>query len=242
MTVVLKLGGSVITDKSTPETLDETALTQAAEAVATHDQLVLVHGGGSFGHYHASEHEITSREGSHDAADVLAVHNAMGRLNDAVLAALHDRGLPALPVDPLAAAARDRDGTLSLMTTQVKTMFEEGFIPVLHGDIVAHAGRGVTVVSGDEVVVALAAQLNANRVGLCSAVPGVLNAEGKVIERIESFDAVKNVLGDSDGTDVTGGMSAKVRVLLDLDAPAWVFGLDGLGEFIDGRSPGTKVG
>ena len=243
MTVVLKLGGSVITDKQRPETLDEEHLARAAEAVAGYDgQLILVHGGGSFGHHHASEHGISSEAGSHDAAGALAVHDAMRRLNDAVLAALHERDVPALPVHPLSAAARDADGDLSLSTTPVKTMLGEGFVPTVQADVIAHSGRGVTVVSGDELVVTLAEQVDAERVGLCAGVPGVFDEEGRIIDRIESFSAVREALGGSDATDVTGGMVAKVRALLDLDAPASVFGLDALEGFLDGESPGTRVG
>ena len=243
MTVVLKLGGSVITDKQRPETLDEEHLARAAEAVAGYDgKLVLVHGGGSFGHHHASEHGISSEAGSHDAAGALAVHDAMGRLNDAVLAALHERGVPALPVRPLSAAVRDADGELSLSTTPVKTMLAEEFIPTVQADVIAHAGAGVTVVSGDELVVALAEQVDAERVGLCAGVPGVFDSEGVVIDRIESFAPVREALGESDATDVTGGMAAKVRALLELDAPTSVFGLDALEGFLDGESPGTCVG
>ena len=243
MTVVLKLGGSVITDKQRPETLDEGNLARAAAAIADYDEgIVLVHGGGSFGHHHASEHGITSETGSHDVTGALAVHDAMGRLNDAVLAALHERDVPALPVQPLSAAARDGDGMLSLSTTQVKTMLAEGFVPTVQADVIAHTGAGVTVVSGDELVVELATQLHADRVGLCAGVPGVFDTEGTVIEHIESFAAVREALGGSDATDVTGGMSAKVRALLELDAPASVFGLDGLEDFLDGDSPGTRVG
>lgn len=242
MTVILKLGGSVITDKSRPETLDEANLARAVDAVATTDEpLILVHGGGSFGHHHASEQGISSETGSHDAGAALAVHDAMKRLNGTVIEALNERDVPALPVHPLSAAAREREG-LVLVTAQVKTMLTEGFVPVLHGDVVAHAGRGVTVVSGDELTVELAAQLDADRVGLCSAVSGVLDSEGRVIDRIESFEDVAAAVGESHTTDVTGGMSAKVRALLGLRAPAWVFGLDRLDGFLDGGSPGTRVG
>jgi isopentenyl phosphate kinase len=242
MTVVLKLGGSVLTDKQRPETLDGRNLARAAEAVAGYDEeIVLVHGGGSFGHHHASEHGITSETGSHDAAGALAVHDAMRRLNDAVLAALHKRDVPALPVHPLSAAARDGDGELSL-STPVETMLAEGFVPTVQADVIAHTGEGVTVVSGDELVVELATQLEADRVGLCAGVPGVFDSDGEVIERIESFAAVRDALGGSDATDVTGGMSAKVRALLELGAPASIFGLGGLEEFLAGESPGTRVG
>jgi isopentenyl phosphate kinase len=242
MTVILKLGGSVITDKQRPETLDEEKLARAAAAIAEYDEeLVLVHGGGSFGHHHASEHGISSEAGSHDVTGAFAVHDAMRRLNDAVLAALHERGVPALPVHPLSAAARDGDGELSL-STPVETMLSEGFVPTVQADVIAHTGAGVTVVSGDELVVALAEQLDAERVGLCAGVPGVFDEEGRVIDRIESFAAVQESLGGSDATDVTGGMAAKVRALLDMDASASVFGLDGLEGFLDGESPGTRVG
>jgi isopentenyl phosphate kinase len=242
VTLVLKLGGSVITDKQRPETLDEANLARAAAAVADCDEeLVLVHGGGSFGHHHASEHGIASETGSHDVTGALAVHDAMRRLNDAVLAALHDRDVPALPVHPLSAAARDGDGELSL-STPVETMLAEGFVPTVQADVIAHTGAGVTVVSGDELVVELATQLDADRVGLCAGVPGVFDSDSEVIERIESFAAVREALGESDATDVTGGMSAKVRALLELDAPASIFGLGGLDGFLDGDSPGTRVG
>lgn len=241
MTTILKLGGSVLTDKETPETLDETHLEHAADAIAGHDgQLALVHGGGSFGHHHASEHGLSTTAGRHNTEAALAVHDAMTRLNDAVLTALDERDVPALPVHPLSAASRDDTGQLSL-TTPVKTMLGEEFVPVVQADVIAHTGAGVTIVSGDELVVALAAQLDADRVGLCSSVPGVLDTEGEIIDRIESFEKVADALGGSDATDVTGGMSAKVSALLDLDTSAQVFGLDGLDEFLDGGSPGTRV-
>ena len=72
MTTILKLGGSVITDKDRREALDGPALDRAADAVADAltgnlSDLVIVHGGGSFGHHHASEHGVSKTDGSGDA-------------------------------------------------------------------------------------------------------------------------------------------------------------------------------
>jgi isopentenyl phosphate kinase len=78
-------------------------------------------------------------------------------------------------------------------------------------------------------------------VGLCSDVPGVLDTEGEVVDRVTAIEDVADALGGSDATDVTGGMAAKVRTLLDLDAPASVFDLDGLDAFLRGDAPGTLV-
>ena len=242
MTVVLKLGGSVITDKDTPETVDDDALGAAVDAIAAADpdRLVLVHGGGSFGHVAAADRGISREAGSRDAADVWAVHDAMRRLNDAVLRRLHDAGVAAVPVHPLSVAARDEGDALALPLDSTATLLGEGFVPVLHGDVVGHAGAGATVVSGDELVTRLAAGLDADRVGLCSTVTGVYD-DGEVIPRITEFDAVADAVGGSESTDVTGGMAAKVRALLDLDAPAHVFGPESLSAFLAGEPAGTVI-
>jgi len=247
--VVLKLGGSLITEKDRPETLDDDALAAACDAVADAladgavDRLVVVHGGGSFGHHHASEHGVSTSAGTRDPAAVMDVHGAMTRLNRAVLDRLHDRAVPAVPVHPLSLSARPdgADGDLDLPLSSTATLLGEGFVPVLHGDGVATADAGVTVVSGDELVVELAAGLGARRVGVCSTVPGVLDADGDVIAAIDSFDAVADALGASDATDVSGGMAAKVRELLALDAPAYVFGAAGLAAFLRGDAAGTRI-
>ncbi|MDS0259017.1 isopentenyl phosphate kinase [Haloarcula sp. S1CR25-12] len=242
MTVVLKLGGSVITEKGEPETVDDDALAAAADAVAaSDDDLVVVHGGGSFGHHHAAQFGVSTTDGTHDVAGVRAIHGAMKRLNGAVVAALTDRGVPAVPVHPLSAASRDADGSLDLPTDQVRTLLAEEFVPVLHGDLVAHRGEGASVLSGDELVVALAPAVDADRVGVCSTVPGVLDDDGAVVDRIDSFGEVASVLGGSDATDVSGGMAGKIRALLALDSPASVFGPDALDGFLAGATPGTTV-
>jgi isopentenyl phosphate kinase len=70
----------------------------------------------------------------------------------------------------------------------------------------------------------------------------VLDGSGEVVDRVEAFGDVVDALGGSGATDVTGGMAAKVRALLDLDAPASVFDLDGLESFLEGEDPGTRIG
>ncbi|MDZ5810881.1 isopentenyl phosphate kinase [Halorubrum sp. AD140] len=247
--VVLKLGGSLITEKDRPETLDADALAAACDAVASAladgavERLVVVHGGGSFGHHHASEHDVSTTAGTTDIGAVAGIHGAMKRLNAHVLDRLRDRGVPAVPVHPLSLSARPggAGGGLDLPLGSTSTLLGEGFVPVLHGDGVATAGEGVTVVSGDELVVELAAGLGARRVGVCSTVPGVLDADDGVIPAIGSFDAVADALGASDATDVSGGMAAKVRELLALDAPAYVFGAEGLAPFLRGEEAGTRI-
>ena len=242
MTTVLKLGGSVVTAKDEPETVDRDALADAADAVAdADDALIVVHGGGSFGHPHAAAHGVTDTEGTRDATGIREIHDAMGELNSAVVEALQDRGVSALPVRPLSVASRDGDGTTTFPGEPIATMLGEEFVPVTHGDIVVQSGAGATILSGDEIVTRLARELGADRVGVCSTVPGVLDDDGRVIDRISDFETVASALGDSEATDVTGGMAGKVRALLELGTPASVFGPAELGAFLSGDRPGTLV-
>ncbi len=243
MTIVLKLGGSVVTDKDAPETVDREALEAASRTIAAHGDrdLVVIHGGGSFGHHHAAEHGVSRTTGTHDTEAIRAIHGAMGRLNAAVVDALAAEGVPAIPVRPLSAGRRSAGGELQLPTEQVKTLLAEGFVPVLHGDVIAHEEHGATILSGDELVCALGGALSVDRVGLCSAVPGVLDG-GDVIPEIDAFEDVAHALGASESTDVTGGMAGKVRALLDLETTAFVFDRNGLEPFLKGEEPGTRIG
>lgn len=240
--IVLKLGGSVITDKDREETVDGERLAALAGALGGYEgKLVVVHGGGSFGHPAAAEYGVSRTDGTRSAEGVRGIHAAMNRLNDRVVGVLAGEGVSAVPVHPFSMAHRTREGELSLPTEGIAASLGEGFVPVLHGDVVVHRGEGATVVSGDELVVSLAEELGADRVGLCSTVPGVLDDGGEVIPRIGGYDEVAGYLGESESTDVTGGMAAKVRALLDLDAPASVFGPEALEGFLAGEEPGTRI-
>lgn len=245
MTVVLKVGGSVITEKDRRETIDAPSLSAVASAISAgrpdETNLVLVHGGGSFGHPVASDHGVDSRTGTCDPAAARAIHAAMGRLNGAVLDALGDVGIPAVPIHPLSMMARDESGTLTVGMAAVDRLLEAGMVPVLHGDVVSHAGAGFTVVSGDTIVVALAERVDADRIGVCSTVSGVHDGSGAVIPVIDSYAAVAEAVGESEATDVTGGMAGKVRALLEASAPAHVFDVSGLEAFLSGGTPGTRI-
>ncbi|MFW6436250.1 MAG: isopentenyl phosphate kinase [Halococcoides sp.] len=237
--IVLKLGGSVITDKAAPETVDEATLDRLATTIGDRDDpLVVVHGGGSFGHHHADRHGVSSTDGTRSAQAIREIHAAMGRLNDAVVSALAAADVPAVPIRPLSAATRNEG--LDLSVAPIRGLLDEGFVPVLHGDVVGHAGRGATIVSGDALVAALAPALDADRVGLCTGVPGVYDSEGRVIETIDDPGAVESLAGSAE-TDVTGGMTAKVHALASLDRPASIFGVDALAAFLSGDRPGTTV-
>ena len=233
--MILKIGGSVLTDKSNEEKLaDSFEDVIQTVADADRDDLVLVHGAGSFGHPHAQRNEITEDEGGREGA--YETHEAVARLNRRVVSSLNERGADALPVHPLSCAWRD--DVLGFEITPTQTLRDEGFLPVLHGDVIADAGSGVSVLSGDEIAVELAS-VRGDEVGMCTSAGGVLDEEGNRLEHVSSVEEITE-FGD-EGADVTGGISGKIESLLSLPSGGRVFGADELEEYLDGEAVGTLV-
>ncbi len=225
--IFLKLGGSLLTDKTTPEAVRVDVLRRlageiaAAREAAPGMRLLLGHGSGSFGHVAAARHGTRAGAGTADAWRGMAeVADAAARLNRRVVAALLAAGLPALSLAPSASAAC-RDGQLAdLSAGPVGAALNAGMVPVVYGDVAFDADRGATIVSTEEVLAYLAPALLPGRVLLAGEVAGVLGAAGAVIPHItpENLSTIADALGASRGTDVTGGMDTKVRAMLNLAA------------------------
>ncbi|MDY6765486.1 MAG: isopentenyl phosphate kinase [Halobacteria archaeon] len=239
--MILKIGGSVLTSKSEEETLDQESFDRALDAVADTtqptDDLILVHGAGSFGHPHAERHGLG--KGSHTG--VYETHRAVSGLNKKVVEGLRQRGLGAVPVHPFSCSLRkgSKFGNSDMMTSQIGTMVVEGFLPVLHGDCVVHSGKGVSIISGDEIAVKLARRLDIERVGMCTSTGGILDSSGEIVDRIGHISEVEAF--GTDEPDVTGGIRNKVEEILDLASGGYIFGLDDISGFLNGEDVGTLV-
>lgn len=243
MTTVLKLGGSLVTEKHRREVIHRPRLVAACRSIAAagSEDLILVHGGGGFGHPAASAHGITTEEGTRDPGAIRSVTAAMDRLNGEIVEALEGAGVAAVGLAPRACARKRPEGALHVSTGAVDAWRKEGQLPVLFGDLVAHQGRGATVVSGDALAVALSDALGADRLGLCTDVPGVLDGEGEVVSSIRSMADAPDGFTGSKATDVSGGMGGKVASLLEAGVPGTIFGLEDLDAFLAGGSPGTSI-
>ncbi len=228
--VFLKLGGSVLTDKTAPESINHALLHEVAGAIAAvlHQrpslQLLIGHGGGSFGHVWAAKyrtHEgIRNHQEWHGA---VRVADAMGRLNRQVVTALLDADVNALSVPPSAGAlAHDRQ-LQHWETVTIERMLASGLVPVVHGDVVLDTAQGAAIASTEMVFSYQAPPLRPQRVVLLGEA-GVFTADprrdpqAQPIPHItgENIDTVLGYLGGSHGTDVTGGMATKVRDMWQL--------------------------
>jgi len=229
--IFLKLGGSLLTDKTRPQALRGDVLARLASEIvgALADcpdlRLVIGHGSGSFGHMAARRHNtragVSSPEGWRGYAETA---RAAALLNRHVVDALWEAGVPALAIQP-SASAQCRDGELLVLDERpIRAALEHGLAPVIYGDVALDTVRGGTIISTEEIFAWLAPRLAPVRVILVGEVAGVLSADpasgiaGELIPEItpETLPGVAQALGGSRGVDVTGGMVAKVREMLAL--------------------------
>jgi isopentenyl phosphate kinase len=244
--IVLKLGGSVVTDKAGDCAIRTDRISACAGEIARRPeiQMVLVHGAGSCGHPQAHRHRLDRGIPPGDIAGIPETHSAVVRLNTAIVEALRAAGRNAVGIHPLGHCVAKGGRLQGPDWRPVDLLLSLGVTPVLHGDVVVDIARGASIVSGDQIVVSLARALSPDRVGLATDVPGVLGADGTVLERIRRGDARVLARG-SRNTDVTGGMGGKLAELLalaDEGIGSSIFHASRIGDFLDGRPHGgTRV-
>jgi len=223
--VFLKLGGSLITDKTRAYTTRHEVIARLADEVrqaldaAPDLRLLIGHGSGSFGHWAAKPYG--TRQGVHTPAQwrgYAEVAAAAARLNRIVADAFLDAGVSTLSVQP-SASARCRDGVLEHLNTRpIRTALAQRLVPLVHGDVGLDDVRGGTIISTEDIFFYLAGELHPSRILLLSQVDGVLGPDGTLLPRITPPDlpTLHPSLTDARGVDVTGGMADKVTRMVEL--------------------------
>jgi len=226
-TIFLKLGGSLITDKSNEQTARPEVLRRLAEEIAAALErrpdlrLVIGHGSGSFGHTEAKKYG--TRQGVHTPEEwrgFADVAHVAAKLNRQVLDALRAAGLPAINLQP-SASAICHDGVLvSMAVAPIRNAIERGLVPLIYGDVAMDEVRGGTIISTEDEFRYLADELPPTEILLAGIEHGVLTRwpDGEVIPLINSANIgeVRSVLRGSHAADVTGGMESKVLEMLAL--------------------------
>lgn len=230
MLQLLKLGGSLITDKNHARTAQPEIILRLCKEIrkARKDDLgmtlVLGHGSGSYGHVAASRYG--TRAGVHTQEEWLGfveVWQQARDLNNLVLENLRAAKLPAIAFPPSAILLARAGVPAEWDFSPLRLALAAGLIPLIYGDVAFDETIGGTIVSTEDVFGALAGELGANRILLCGLEEGVWQDYPKSTQIVPVIDAVNAnaILGSVVGSaspDVTGGMVEKVRLMLSLIA------------------------
>ena len=239
--VFLKLGGSLITDKTEPYTPHLDVIKDLAIEIATALQtqpnlrLVIGHGAGSFGHVPASEYH--TRDGLPRSSPLIhrerdetedsywkgfaEVWYQAASLNRFVMKALHKAGVRTISLPPSSSVIASDGKVFVWETTPIRMALSSQIVPVIFGDVVFDEVRGGTILSTEDLFMHLAHALNPERILLAGIESGVWEdfpARTRKIEKItpSSYSEISEGVGKSTGADVTGGMESKVDQMLEL--------------------------
>lgn len=185
--------------------------------------LVIVHGGGSFGHPIAKAYNI--REGYRNPSQLIGfseTRQAMTSLNQLIMKALIGRRISAVSVQPSSLIITEEGRIKHMDTRVIENMLELGLTPVLYGDAVLDSMLGFTILSGDQLVANLAIRLHAKQIIVGVDVDGLYTADPKVSPSARLLDRVTlnrleqliHEIGGAKTIDVTGGMLGKIVELL----------------------------
>ncbi len=223
--IFLKLGGSLITDKTGVEALRPDILArvvaeiQQARQIKPGLKLLVGHGAGSFGHVVAAKHGtrqgVASPAQWHGFAEVRAV---TARLNRLVVEAFLAAGVPAIGSQPSASVVCENGRIMFMAIESLQSALQAGLIPVICGDVAFDTRLGGTIISTEEIMTYLVEGFRPSWLLLAGETAGVYDLQKKIVPTItaQSFPKIVSALGGSHGTDVTGGMATKVSDMLTL--------------------------
>lgn len=255
--VLVKLGGSLITDKTRPETARPDVIRRLARELsgaraASAPHVLLGHGSGSFGHVAAERHGLAAGLPPAAAGDparrerlagIVETQARAAELHRLVIAELTAAGALPYSIAPSSALVAAGGHPAEMAAEPAALALALGLLPVTYGDVVLDREQGAAICSTERALLALAERLpalgwRAERALWLGVTPGVLDDAGRPIAEISAADpsstrAAAAAAGAAAGTDVTGGMRHRVESAIELGrlgVESWIF---------DGREPGA---
>ncbi|MBR4244497.1 MAG: isopentenyl phosphate kinase family protein [Candidatus Methanomethylophilaceae archaeon] len=221
--ILIKLGGSVITDKSEYKKFNrEQTARLCAEIAASGKGVLVVHGAGSYGHVLSKQYQL--QHGLQDFRQIPAVAQVQHDVRELSLNVVEEMikvGMPAVSVPPGSCFVMDNGRLIVDNPESIKALAHIGVMPVLFGDVVADRSKGFGICSGDQAMEALAKIFKPDRIVFVSDVDGLYTADPKKDENAKLIPEVDGKMLDkldSELTvaDVTGGIRGKVDEMLKI--------------------------
>ena len=225
--ILIKLGGSVITDKSKEYFVREENITRLVKEIKsalklTKDKIIVGHGAGSFAHIPAKKYK--TKEGIINKSSVFGAsvtEEAAKMLNTIVVKKFISEKVPVYSFSPGTFLISDSKVYSKLYIDPIKKALEIGIVPIVYGDVVLDRKIGFTIFSTEKILGILAKELLKDykiEIIYVTDVDGVYDENGNAIPKItnKNFTSLKKSIVGARNTDVTGGMLHKVEEALKL--------------------------
>lgn len=236
---VIKIGGSVLTDKTKPETpmFRKKRAQGLAQEFAVYlkqkspqERFILIHGAGSFGHSLAKRYKLTECKARKDLTGVALTRVQVRQLNLFVAKEFLERRCKVLPLSPSFFVRQTNGRIFQCDIACIKSALEEGFTPLLHGDVVEDKQCGFSICSGDQLIAYLSSVLPIHRAIFLTDVNGIFtddpkhkhNAQFIVQMTKKEAKALARKRIRKTSFDVTNAMAGKLGEIAEMSCPVVV--------------------
>lgn len=213
--IIVKAGGSAITDKLRPYTPRIYVMELIADQLKEiGDSIILVHGGGSFGHFPAKKYRLNEGYMSPEQIKGFSkTKEKMEVLNNIFIKILNQK-VNAVPIQSSACIITKNKEIFKFFSEPISKIISFGAIPVLYGDTVFDEKLGFCILSGDKIIYELSRIFKPEKIIFGTDVDGIYDKDPKKYKDAElikelSIKEFSIDIGDID--DVTGGMKGKLE-------------------------------
>jgi len=211
--ILIKLGGSIITNKQKPLTPNLSAINRiASQLKKIKEPIVVVHGGGSFGHYWSVKYDMHTKPAKYNKKGVSVVKNSMVELNKIILDSFLKNGLNPYclpPTDFMFGNKADQK-----KVREIANIAKAGLVPISYGDVMWHGKNKFYILSGDKIMGLLSKVLKPRLVVFVLNVDGVYS-DMKTKKLLHEIKGEKTEISEVE-MDVTGGMSRKIKEAISI--------------------------
>lgn len=213
----IKIGGSFITHKSKPVSVNYSALDSLTSILKTitlsRQDIILGNGGGSFAHHAVFKYGLGDRREL-----LVRCHQATRLLNRIIVDYLVANGLMVTSVQTSAIISYDPSSKeFRIYSEPLETILNNRIIPVVYGECIPTQGDPM-IISTERVFELIARRIRPKRVILLTDVKGVYTCDPRIchnpvlIKEITpaNLDRVLDILKEHEKSDATGGIYSKV--------------------------------
>ena len=206
--ILIKLGGSIITNKEKPLSARRKTIDKLTKSLKRIDEpIIIVHGGGSYGHFWSVKYDMHTKERKYDLRGVAIVKNSMIELNKIILDLMLKNKLNPYSLPPTDFMSGNKP--IPKKIKEIEKIAKSGLIPVTYGDALWYGQNKSFILSGDKIMTHLAKILKPR---LCVF---ALNEDG-LYSDLKSKKLIHELKGQrplisQNKMDVTGGMTRKVE-------------------------------
>ncbi len=206
--ILIKLGGSIITNKEKPLSPRRKTIDNLAKSLKKiGEPMIIVHGGGSYGHYWSVRYDMHTQPKKYSIRGVAIVKNSMIELNKIILDSFVKNRLSPYCLPPTDFMTGNKPITSKVK--EIEKISKSGLIPVTFGDALWYGQNKTYILSGDKIMTHLAKILKPKLTIFALNEDG-LYSDLKTKELIHELKGEKPKISDN-LMDVTGGMTRKVE-------------------------------